>query len=41
VVAGEVFRGAPRVVLAKQGTLLEALEAGIVGRLAVVADIAI
>jgi hypothetical protein len=30
-----VFRGAPKVALAEQGTLLEALQAGIAGRVAV------
>ena len=29
MVVGEVFRGAPKVALAGQGTLLEALQAGI------------
>jgi len=35
---GEVFRGAPKVALAGQGTLLEALQAGIADRVAVLDD---
>jgi Tetratricopeptide repeat len=35
---GEVFRGAPKVALAGQGTLLEALQAGIAARVAVLDD---
>jgi hypothetical protein len=35
---GKVFRAAPKVALAGQGTLLEALQAGIAGRLAVLED---
>jgi hypothetical protein len=35
---GKVFRGAPKVALAGQETLLEALQAGIAGRLAVLED---
>ena len=38
VTVGEVFRGAPKVALAGQRTLLEALQAGIAARVAVLDD---
>ncbi|HEV3289358.1 MAG TPA: hypothetical protein VG123_10210, partial [Streptosporangiaceae bacterium] len=38
MVVGEVFRDAPKVTLAGQATLLEALQAGIAARLAVLED---
>jgi hypothetical protein len=38
VAVGEVFRGAPKVALAGQRTLLEALQAGIAARVAVLDD---
>jgi Tetratricopeptide repeat len=38
IAVGKVFRGAPKVALAGQGTLLEALQAGIAGRVAVLED---